>query len=94
MRIENKSIIKVNPDVLTTLVDDELGMMNIESGYYYTLSPVGKEIWDIIGREKSFESLKESLMGLYEVSKEDCHNQVLELLESMHTNGLIIVENL
>jgi hypothetical protein len=92
MKIENDSIIRVNPDVLTTLVDDELGMMNVESGFYYTLSPVGKEIWDIIGREKSFETLKRTLMKQYKVSEEQCHREVLELLESMHINGLIKIE--
>lgn len=93
MMIKNNTIISINPEILTTLVDDELGMMNIEKGFYYTLNSVGKHIWSLLEDHISVKDLVSKLLMTYEVNEKKCYEEVVELLEILSVNGLIKINN-
>lgn len=80
---------KINSSILTTEVDDELGMMSIEKGSYYTLNPVGKEVWKLLANAVSLEEIVGELMKDYSVSREECYNDISSLLEDFKKNGLV-----
>lgn len=92
MDITRESIIKVNDEILTTTIDNELGMMNINKGFYYTLNPIGKHIWDMMGEKLVVKDLIESLSHSYNVDEDVCFNDVQEWLKIMSTNGLVEVK--
>lgn len=89
MRMNTKVV--VNPEVLTTLVDDELGLMNVNKGNYYTLNKIGKAIWYLIEQEKSVEELIEILIKQFQVEKNICLEDTVEVLNLMDSQGLICV---
>lgn len=85
-------IIKVNNEILTTEIDDEIGMMNIKHGLYYTLNPVGKNIWSYLSNGIVVEDLINKLVDEYDVSKRTCSLDVLELIKLLKDNGLIEID--
>lgn len=80
---------RVNPEVLTTEVDDELGMMSIKNGSYYTLNPVGKRIWQLLEQGIAIDDMINILVKEYNVSKEICKNDIIDLMNVLEKKSLV-----
>lgn len=88
---EIKTIWQVAPEVLFSRIDDEMILMSISEGYYFTLDPVGTRIWELLSRESStLINLTDQLMEEYEVDKETCMKDLQEFIEDMASKKLII----
>jgi len=83
----------LNATVLTTEIDDEIGMMNMEQGFYYTLNSVGKRIWGLLENEVAVADIVATLMKEYNVDFSVCQKDVIEILELLEQNKLIEVAN-
>lgn len=68
---------------------DELVMMDLEQGKYFSLNPVATRIWDLLEKEMTLDELCALLTEEYDVEPEQCMNEVWELLEEMGRLGLV-----
>lgn len=91
MIIEDSSTIVRKEDVLTTDLDGELGMIDIESGKYYAFDPISSTIWGLIEKPMSVKQLVARLMEEFEVDEPTCLSHTIELLASLHEKKLIAV---
>lgn len=78
-----------NNSTISGRLHDELVMMNIEKGKYFSLNPVATRIWDLLEKSLSAEDLCIQLTEEYDVDAEQCRKEVEELLEEMEKLGLI-----
>lgn len=76
----------------TAPVQDELMMLNVEQGAYYSLDPIAAEIWNMIENPASVGEIIEKLLKRYDVTPEQCQSDVLAFLEQMHGNGMILLK--
>jgi 5'(3')-deoxyribonucleotidase len=76
-------------DILTTDLDGEIGMINIETGKYYSLDLVSSSIWHLIDQPISVKQIIEKLMEEYEVDEITCSQQTLDFLTNLHDKELI-----
>lgn len=83
-----KSYIR-NNSTISGRLHDELIMMNVEKGRYFSLNPVATRIWDLLENPLSADELCTLLIEEYEVDVEQCMKEVKELLEEMTKVGLI-----
>ena len=82
-----------NKEVIQSKIGDELVMLDVESGYYFGLNSVASVIWDLMKEKINLNSMVESLMQEYDIDKETCEADTLELLEKMIEKKIIrIVE--
>lgn len=82
---------KRNIAIEAAAIGDELGMLNVNEGKYYVLDSIGKDIWDFLDKEKSIEEIVEDLIKKYDVTKEQCHSDIEELIKGM-LNKTIVLE--
>ncbi len=75
----------------TAPVQDELMMLNVDQGAYYSLDPIAADIWRILEQPTQVSALTEQLQKRYSVSTEECQADVLDFLETMLSNGMIRV---
>ncbi|RLL42776.1 lasso peptide biosynthesis PqqD family chaperone [Oceanobacillus piezotolerans] len=90
------SLLQVYSQVEGNIVSDMDGekvMLSIQNGKYYNLGEIGGEIWDQIKQPKGMEEIVEYLQTQYDVSKEECTEQVTAFLEQLLAEGLIKIEN-
>jgi len=87
--INENAQIERDHDILTSEIDLDLGLLNIETGYYYTLDDIGKDIWDLIESKISVESVVKSLLSEYDTDYDTCKNDVIELFESLEEHSLV-----
>lgn len=87
---EIKTKWKVSPEVLSARIDDEVVLMSIEAGYYFSLDPTGSRIWELLsGRPSTIAELADMLMEEYEVEKDTCIADVMNFIGTMAARKLV-----
>lgn len=79
-----------NSKTISGRLHDELVMMDIEKGKYFSLNPVATRIWDLLEKPLAEDELCELLMDEYDVEPLQCRTEVTELLSEMSKLGLIL----
>jgi hypothetical protein len=74
-------------------VDEDIVMVNVETGFYYAASDVAREIWQAIEQPIKISDLIDTLVGRYNVARSDCEEQTLAFLETMLAERLLEVSD-
>jgi hypothetical protein len=65
--------------------------LNLKNSVYYGMNPVGARVWNLLKQPKSVTELRDALLEEYEVDEARCGDDLLALLETMRSEGLIEV---
>jgi len=76
---------------ISTEIDNETMILDIASGVYSGLDPVGTTIWGIIESSVSFTDIVKEILANYEVSEEECVVDLVKFLAKLHKIKLIVV---
>ena len=87
-----ESLISAHPEQLSSELDGETILLQMNSGLYYGLNEMGAAIWGMIQSPKTFQEIQSDLLESYEVSAEVCKQEVEKLLSELHAAGLIEVK--
>lgn len=90
--IDLNSLVSRAQGFTTAAVHNELMMLNVDQGAYYSLDPIAAEIWNLMEQPMQVEALADQLQKRYAVSAEQCLADVLEFLEKLRENGMILVK--
>ncbi len=86
-------IVQRVPDQIAAEVDDDVVMVNVETGYYYAVSEVAREIWEAIERPVKVSDLIDDLAASHDVDRPTCEAQTLSFLESLLAERLLQVRD-
>lgn len=78
-----------NDSTLSGKLKEELVMMDIDKGMYFSLNPVATYIWEQLEEAHTLDGLVALLVNEYEVDAEECRADVQEHLQEMEKLGLI-----
>jgi hypothetical protein len=78
-----------NTDLMAVPMDGDLVMMSISQGTYYGINPVGGRIWTLLEQPASVASLCNTIVSEFEVTKEQCQQDVLQFVEQMLKAGVV-----
>lgn len=87
--IDLNSIIKINPNVLATIIDDEVLLLSHTNGEYYHLNATGSEIWKLAHEEISVQALCKRLAEIYQVDYPRCEAEALRFIEALITKQML-----
>ncbi len=90
--IEISSTVSVCADLLSTEIDGELVMMDMDSGRYFNLDRIGAVIWRELEQPRMVADLCRSLGERYEAPAGEIERDVLDLLRQMEDKKLIRVQ--
>lgn len=79
-----------NGKTISGRLHDELVMMDIDQGKYFSLNPVATRIWDLLEKYLGVDELCRQLMEEYEVDFSQCTTDVEEYLNEMLKLGLVL----
>lgn len=80
-------------DKLSTELDGETVILDIASGIYSGLDPVGTTIWNLLADKVTFQAIVTEILSTYDVEEEQCTADLCEFLSSLAESGLIVAEN-
>ena len=79
-----------NPHVINETIEGESVIINLVTGFYYSLDNVGAEIWDALAAKTPVDNIVSILTSRYEGSKEDIENSVDHLITQLRKENLIV----
>jgi hypothetical protein len=85
------STISRNLDIDATDLEGEVVMMNLDKGQYFMMNQVGSRIWEIIKEPSTVNNIINTLLGEFQVEKNQCKENVVEFLGKLKNADLIIV---
>jgi hypothetical protein len=78
-----------NSKTISGRLHDELVMMDIGQGKYFSLNPVATRIWDILEHPLDIDELCRLLMDEYDISTGQCRRETEEYIADMMKLGLL-----
>ena len=87
--LDNKRRVNLSKDVLLRPVGQEGVLLNLKTGLYFSLDPVGMHILATLSDCPSIEDALVILQLKYEVEPAELRSDVLELIENLLKQGLV-----
>lgn len=79
-----------NQNTVASKLDDEIVMIDIDLGKYFSLNPVASSIWDILEEPKSKVEICSALLNEYDVDQQTCQTKVEAFLKELIDMKLVI----
>jgi hypothetical protein len=90
MNLSNK--VSVPPQVVARAVGKETVLLDLASGTYFGLDPVGSRVWQLVEENKTLAEVCDVMIEEYEVSRDALERDVLALLQQLADKQLVTVE--
>ena len=95
MTMAISSRVAIRPDVLARSVGEETVILDLSSGTYFGLDPVGARIWKLIGNAKdagcALDDVRDAMLAEFDVSRDDLERDLVRLAEELRAQKLIEV---
>lgn len=78
--------------VMARQVGDDCVILDLGSGTYFGLNPVGARAWQLFGEGKNLAQACDVLTEEYEASRVEIELDIARLAEDLAANGLITLE--
>jgi hypothetical protein len=91
MNLTLRSQVRACEDVLFQKLDQEAVLLNLKSGVYFGLDPIGTYIWTVLPESDSLEQVAEAITRVYDVSKERSSEDLLRLIREMLAHEIVTV---
>ncbi len=89
MRLTDK--VAIPKEVLARRVGEETVILDLASGTYFGLDPVGARIWQLLTEGKTLVEVCAAMLAEFEVTRADIERDVLSLAEELHAKSLISI---
>lgn len=91
--ISDQSVVVATKDQVSCDLAGEAAILNIKSGVYYGLDPVGARIWNLMQEPREVAEIQNAITNEYDVEPERCARDLVDLLEKLLAEGLIEVKD-
>jgi len=88
-----ETVVRSSPDQVSCDREGEAAILNLKTGRYYGLGPVGAAVWKLIEQPRTLASIRDAVLAEYEVDPASCERDLFELLENLAAEGLIEVRS-
>ena len=89
MTLSSQSIVVASPSQVSSDLQDESVILDVQSGTYYGLNDVGASIWSMIQNPTPVSDLQAAILAEYDVTPDECNRDVLDLLHQLCEIGLV-----
>ena len=87
MIVQSTQFVQSNEPIAST-IDDEVVMLSVAAGAYFSLNGVGSDIWNLIRTRRRFDEICNALSNQYAVDNSTLTRDVASFLESLAQRGL------
>jgi len=90
-QLTDSTIVVAVEGTLSTTLDGESLILHVDSGQYFGFNDVGTEIWQSLEEPQSIAELTEQIVSEYNVSKDRCHDDIIEIVFELIEKDLVKV---
>ncbi len=81
--------VSIPPQVMARTVGEETVLLDLASGTYFGLDPVGTRIWQLISEGKTVAAVCDNMLAEFDVSRDTLEADVMHLLGELRDKGLV-----
>ena len=81
--------VTIPAQVMAREVGGEAVILDLASGTYYGLDPVGARIWQLMAEGQTLTQVCEVMLAEYDVTREDIERDVLALVQTLRERKLV-----
>ncbi len=81
--------VAVSENVLFQKLEDEVVLLNLETGDYYGLNEVGSQMWTLLQQDHHVGQVLSALLETYEVSEGTLKADLWTILGDLEAHGLV-----
>jgi len=85
------SVVTISEEAVSRELDGEAVILELESGTYFGLNPVGTRVWALIGQHSSLRGVFDVLRREYDVAPDVLESDLVGLVEQLRAKGLVHV---
>jgi hypothetical protein len=90
--ITKSSTVSAAPGQVSSTVEGEAVILNVQTGVYYGLNPVGAWVWEQLQTPKTVARVLEDLVAEFDVDEERGETDLMALLDDLAGASLIEVK--
>ena len=90
--ISRDSVVVAATGQISANLAGEAAILNLESGVYYGLDPVGARIWRLMREPQTLAQIESVLLVEYDVDANQCAVDLLALVEALADEGLVDIK--
>ena len=76
-------------DLMEAELGEEIVGLDARAGLCFGFNEVASSVWRALDRPQSFEALRDRLLAEYDVSRDQCEDELASLLSDLTAKGLI-----
>jgi hypothetical protein len=84
-----QSRLRVLDGILSHDLDEESVLLNLNTGVYLGLDPVGSRIWHLVRNQDPLQQVVDAIVEEYDVAPERCAEDLISLVGEMMGHKLI-----
>ena len=86
------SRVRISDEAVFRELDGEAVILQLESGMYYGLDPVGTRLWQLIEAHGELRQVVERAVEEFEVDPETLERDLLQLVSDLAARQLVVVQ--
>ena len=87
--ISTNTQVKASNDQVSCELAEETAILDMKTGIYYGLDPVGARIWELIQQPQTVSDVVAQILDEYDAEEEQVTQDVIMLLSQLHERELI-----
>lgn len=92
VKLSNSSVVGVSSNQISSGLENETIVLELQSGAYYGLNEISTRIWELLQQPVSIECLRDTVLEEYDVSADICERDLYQFLSKLLDVGLIEVK--
>lgn len=91
LELHDATVVVVSPRQISSALGAEQAILQLDSGKYYGLNPVGARIWELVAEPRRIGDILTVLLAEYEVPADRCRADLVAIVQKLLQAGLIEV---
>lgn len=83
MILSSDTTIQRNDSVIFSDIDDQVVMMDLDSGDYFELNTVGTRIWELLETPTNVNDLVKTLLSEFDIAEDVCRTETETFINKM-----------
>ena len=81
---------KINPSFIIKKIQDDVVLLNVDTGDYFGLNNVGADFLNLIDGIKSVDDIIYEMFKEYDIDRKTIETDISELCDSLEENNIIL----
>jgi hypothetical protein len=87
------SIVVAAKDHVSCPLGDDIIILDLRAGLYFSLDNVGAMVWQLIQQPRTMQDLRAAILEAFDVSADLCERDLVALLQQLAAKDLIEIRN-